>query len=315
MTTENKETSNFNRNQQKGEKISHLDNQTQSSDSAIMRFWQRIPLLIRATILGVFVSMIGIYSWIIPASFIPAPWPFFIIGGILLIYWKYFSGSWWSESTKKIRIEYSRSKKISAPVLKWSLLAAIIFVIIAQSSLVVTFRIIPFPAEAFTSGNRYLNSKPVWLAWVIISINSLVAGICEETGIRGYAQVPVEKRYGPIVGISFSSILFLIIHFNQAWFLPIFGVGMILGVILGILAFTSDSLIPGIIAHTVMDIVNFSYWWSDIAGKFEGRPIAETGIDILFILSVLIFVSSLALFFWTNRKILAIRNNSPRQIS
>ncbi|MFX0137305.1 MAG: lysostaphin resistance A-like protein, partial [Candidatus Hodarchaeota archaeon] len=258
---------------------------------------------------------IGIYSWIIPASFRPVPWLFFLIGGILLIYWKYFRGSWWPKSTQKARIEYSRSRNMSAPVLKWGLLAAIFFVIVAQSSLVVTFRIIPFLVEAFTSGNKYLNTKPIWLAWVIISINSLVAGICEETGIRGYAQVPTEKRYGPIVGITFSSILFLFIHVNQAWFLPIFIHVFCLGMILGILAYTSDSLIPGIIAHTVMDIFNFSYWWSDIAGKFEGRPISETGIDFLFIISVLIFVSSLVLFFWTNRKILTIRNNSPLQIS
>ncbi|NVM03589.1 MAG: CPBP family intramembrane metalloprotease [Candidatus Helarchaeota archaeon] len=310
MTTESKETSKINKNQQIEENFLQMDDQKQSSDSRIMKFWQRIPLLIRATILGVFVSMIGIYSWIIPAYSIPAPWPFFIIGAILLIYWKYFSGSWWSESTKKTRIEYSRSKKISAPVLKWSLLAAIIFVIIAQSSLVVTFRIIPFPAEAFTSGNRYLNTKPVWLAWVIIGINSLVAGICEETGIRGYTQVPVEKRYGPIVGISFSSILFLIIHINQAWFLPIAIQGFCLGMILGILAYTSDSLKPGIIAHSVMDVINFSYWWSDIAGRFEGRPIAETGIDLFFIISIVILVSSILLFIWTNRKIMAARNDS-----
>jgi len=82
-----KETSYINANQQKDEKISQLDDKTQFSDSAIMRFWQRIPLLIRATILGLIVTFIGIYSWIIPASFIPAPWIFFIIGGALVIYW------------------------------------------------------------------------------------------------------------------------------------------------------------------------------------------------------------------------------------
>ncbi len=308
MTKISKVNSKNNSNQQKDRNNSNKDDQTQTSDPVIIRFWQRIPLLIRATILGIFVSMIGIYSWLIPASFIPAPWIFFIIAGVLWIYWKYFRGSWWPKSTETARIEYSRSKKMSAPVLKWGLLAAIIFVILAQSSLVVTFRIIPFPAEAFTSGNKYLNTMPGWLAWVIISINSLVAGICEETGIRGYAQVPMEKRYGPVVGITFSSILFLLIHVNQAWFLPIFIQVFCLGMILGILAYTSDSLIPGIIAHSIMDVVNFSYWWSDIAGKFEGRPISETGIDFIFILSLLIFVSSSVLFFWTNRKIMAARN-------
>jgi len=55
----------------------------------------------------------------------------------------------------------------------------------------------------------------------------------------------------------------------------VFGAGLLLGA----LAWASGSLIPGIVGHTVMDVGLFAYWWSQIAGTFSRRPIAETGLD------------------------------------
>ena len=83
-----------------------------------------------------------------------------------------------------------------------------------------------------------------------------------------------------------------------------------LGSLLGILAYTSGSLTPSITGHVIMDIFNFSYWWSDVAGKFEMRTILETGIDFHFIVWSLIFGTSIALFFWTARKTIAVRQQT-----
>jgi hypothetical protein len=59
-----------------------------------------------------------------------------------------------------------------------------------------------------------------------------------------------------------------------------------------------------------MDIFNFAFWWTDLGGDFEIQSIAVTGLDPLFITAVIIFVASLALFFWWARKMVAIRQNS-----
>jgi hypothetical protein len=59
-----------------------------------------------------------------------------------------------------------------------------------------------------------------------------------------------------------------------------------------------------------MDIINFSFWWTDLAGNFEFQTIAETGVDALFITTVLILVASLALFFWVARKIMVVRQQT-----
>lgn len=139
---------------------------------------------------------------------------------------------------------------------------------------------------------------------------ALVAGITEEVGFRGYMQVPIEGRYHPAIGITIVSIVFVIIHLNQAWAGGILIVLLAISALWGVLALVSGSLIPVMISHTITDIVNFSYWWTDVAGSFNKRPIGETGIDIHFIVWIAILVMSVALFAWVARNTLDARQRT-----
>lgn len=284
--------------------MDNLDRQTRSSNSARISYWQRIPLAVRAIISGLFVSTLGVYSWLVIGSFIPGPWSIVVMGGVLWLYWKYFSGSWWPKSTVDARKKRFRAVKMPAAVWKWGLVAAILIVAIWQSGMVLTFRIIEYPTEAFTAGYN-LEAMPIWLAWLMVIMSSMVAGICEETGFRGYGQVPLEERFGPGIAITIVSIMFLIVHLQQVWAPTVLFHLLSLSVLLGILAYVSGSLLPSIIAHTSLDIFNFSYWWTDIAGKFDKRPLAEKGIDAHFILWMLTFLASVVLFSWVVSKTLA----------
>lgn len=134
-----------------------------------------------------------------------------------------------------------------------------------------------------------------------------VAGITEEVGFRGYMQVPLEQKYGPGIAVLLVSLVFVVAHLNQAW------AGGILIILFGIsimwcvLARVCGSLIPGIISHTVTDIINFSYWWTDVAGEFDKRPITEIGLDLHFFMAVAILISSLLLFALAAKKTLIAR--------
>jgi membrane protease YdiL (CAAX protease family) len=272
----------------------------------ILRFWSQIPIWIKAISIGVIVSSVGSFAWPIVGVIIPAPWSILIMGILLWIYVKYFRGNWWPKATAEFRKIGFRSIKMPRAAWKWSLFSALLIVTIWQSGLIVTFRIIEFPGDEFTAGYK-LAPMPIWIAWLMIIMSSLVAGICEETGYRGYMQVPLESRYGPVVAISLVSILFLIVHLQQVWARPLLLHLFVLGVLLGILAYISGSLIPGIIAHFGLDIFNFSYWWTDIAGQYDHRPVSETGIDVHFIVWGLIFLISVLLFFWAIRMTKAAR--------
>lgn len=67
------------------------DKTTQPSESAVLRLWQRIPVLIRALVLGLLVSLIGVFAWQVILVLIPQPWSVVVMGGVLWLYWKYFS--------------------------------------------------------------------------------------------------------------------------------------------------------------------------------------------------------------------------------
>lgn len=231
---------------------------------------------------------------------------------LLVIYLLYFSGKFKPESTKNIRVLNFR--RIALPRRIWilSLLAAAFIVLIEQSGLVVTFRLNDFPAEQFSMEYSFIESIPPWAGWLAIIMISLVAGICEEVGFRGYMQVPLEKKYSPVLAISIVSVVFVLMHLHQAWSGPILVHIFVLSVLFGTIAYFSQSLIPGIIAHFVMDVCNFAFWWTDLGGQFDREPIQSIGMDIHFILWLIVLISSLIAFVAILRH---IRKNYNRQSS
>jgi hypothetical protein len=159
-----------------------------------------------------------------------------------------------------------------------------------------------------------LDTMPVGIAWVLIVMGSVVAGICEETGFRGYMQVPLEKKFGPAAGIAISSIIFMLIHLGHSWAVPVLPHIFFASLLLGILAFRSNSLIPGIIGHSILDIFDYGIWWSDITGGFKRKTIFVTGIDFHFILFCFVFVLALAAFFRSVDRIRKRSDSDSRQL-
>ena len=133
--------------------------------------------------------------------------------------------------------------------------------------------------------------------------------ITAEMGFRGYMQKPLEKKYGPMIGISITSLVFVVVHLHQAW-----ASGVLLGIfiisfMIGLLAWSTNSLLPGIIAHVSFDIINFSYWWSDVIGNFEHKPIGMTGVDNHFIITTAVVLLSVVIFFVAISKLLKLKTN------
>jgi CAAX amino terminal protease family. len=107
-------------------------------------------------------------------------------------------------------------------------------------------------------------------------------------------QRPIEQRHGAPAAILISSSFFVALHLTRAWATPgmipiVFGAG----VLLGLLAWSSGSLIPGMIGHVVMDIGLFAYWWTAIAGDFTARPVTETSVDWPFLIACAAFTIAL----------------------
>jgi len=276
------------------------------------RFWLKVPLVIRSILIGFGVSSLGVGIWVLLGTNIPTPWVVVPMGVILILYWMYFSGKWNPVNTQVFRRFCMRQINLKRPVWIWGMLAAFLLFILWHAGWILTFRFVEFQPEIFKTAS-YLNDLPAWAAWLIIIMASLVAGICEEIGFRGYMQTPLEQKYGPIVGISITSLVFIVIHLHQAWAGGILVQFFFMVFMVGYLAYSTNSLIPGIIAHVSLDIINFSYWWSDVIGTFEHKPISMTGVDTHFIITVVVVLFSTLLFIVAIRKLLKLKDLTQQQ--
>jgi len=276
---------------------------TNQQNGVLKRLWSRLPVLVRAILLGSLISIFGIFIWTLMASFIPMPWAFVFMAGALILYIKYFSGSWKPLNTQAFRKLHFRRTHLSLKSWPLAIIGIILIVLIEQSSLVITFRLMEFPAEMFIQEYSFLQTSPTWIAWLVIIMISAVAAICEEIGFRGYMQLPLENKYGPITAISIVSVIFVLVHLHQAWSGPIIIQLFLISVLFGTMAYVTKSLIPGIIAHFIMDVCNFSFWWSDLGYQFNKSTIMETGIDTHFIGWIVAFIVAIISFIFVSKKL------------
>jgi membrane protease YdiL (CAAX protease family) len=255
-----------------------------------------------AIIIGLLVTETGLTLWTVDLKLFNPPVSTAVMSVLLWCYWRYFSGGWPDGPTATARKTRFRTIRLPAAGWRQALLAGLAIVLVLETGIVLTFRLIPFPEAAFSSEYRYIGNMPPWQGWALVLMGSLVAGICEETGFRGYMQVPLERLWGRIPAILVTSVVFTALHLGKAWSWYIIPLIFLTSVLLGLLASRMGSLIPCIIAHTLFDVVNFSYWWSHLAGRFRLPTIFVSGLDIPFAASFLVFAGGCILFFWAIKK-------------
>jgi membrane protease YdiL (CAAX protease family) len=287
----------------------HASSPFSHSGSFLKKSWSRIPVWIRSILTGLFVSTLGVTLWGVDLTLVRAPWSILIMILPLWLFWKYFSGHGGRPGFRELRAKRFRSVKLPARIWKWGLAGSLLFVLAIQSSFVISFRIIQMP-PAFTSEYPLLETLPRPLSWALLIMGSIVAGICEETGFRGYMQVPLEKHYGAVKAILIVSLIFCLIHLSKAWAIPILPNILLASIMLGILAYRSGSLIPGIIGHSILDVFDYSFWWTHLLGKWQRLTLFETGIDIHFTIWSLIFAGSLLGFFWSMARLRALKRSA-----
>ena len=256
--------------------------------------WTRLPITLRASIVGFLIAAVAANVWLLLLLNLGVQLAA-VIEAIFLAFFLWWARGGGPPSAFRVaRARAFRHDKLASRQWLWGLVAAVFFAATVHASIVLLFRVVYYPAVAFRQGYdlSFIPSQP--LRWVAVVVSAASAGICEEIGFRGFMQQPIEQRQGVSVAVFISSFLFLALHLTKAWaslgMVPIvFGAG----ILLGLLAWSAGSLIPGIIGHFVMDVGLFAYWWTGIAGDFTARPITETGVDRPFLIACCVFATSL----------------------
>ena len=253
--------------------------------------WSGPAVIAGAIVGGLVIGMAAANVWPIFVFKLPVPAAAAaeIVFLILYIWWAAGGGP--PSRLRALRADCFRRGAISPEQWLWGIGAALAFAGTVHAAIIVLFRLEPFPAAAFHRGYdlSFIPSRP--LQWLACVVSALSAGICEETGFRGYMQRPIEKRNGAVVAILISSLLFTLIHLSKGWALVgmvpiVFGAGLLLGT----LARQSGTLIFNMLGHWVMDIGLFGFWWAQVSGTFTQRTIFETGVDESFVIECAGFV-------------------------
>ncbi len=91
---------------------------------------------------------------------------------------------------------------------------------------------------------------------ILFSGTVLAAAFIEESIIRGFLQQSLEKYQDVTRAVIYASLAWTIIHGVLYWAIQIF----LLGIILGLLAWRSNSIIPSVIAHGINNLAALFYY-------------------------------------------------------
>ena len=258
--------------------------------------WAKLPISLRAILAGLLIALPAANVWPLLLLNLGALFASIAEAMFLALYIWWAAGGGPPRASQTSRATAFRRGTLSAAQWLWGMVAALCFALTIHASIVLLFRFVPFPVAEFRRGYDFSFIPTVQLRWLAVVISAASAGICEETGFRGYMQRPMELSHGAPVAILNSSLFFTVLHLTKGWALA----GMIpiivgAGILLGSLALSSGSLIPCMIGHTIMDIGLFGYWWTGIAGEFTLRPIGETGVDQAFVIACVAACAMLAI--------------------
>ncbi|MCK6562671.1 CPBP family intramembrane metalloprotease [candidate division KSB1 bacterium] len=153
--------------------------------------------------------------------------------------------------------------------------------------------LLPFPEqwEAILQRTLQANSTLDWIIMLLAAV--LFAGVFEEMLFRGFVQNAFEERHQPAYAIFITAILFGAVHLNPWWFVQFIFIAFFLGV----LAWKSDSIIPGAIVHaqnnlTALLLNNLTQDANNPLMQWHGHV-----HPLLLLAAVLVLVAGLRLFF------------------
>lgn len=194
-----------------------------------------------------------------------------MMAGFLWGYWRYLGGKGWPRSTAVTRRSSLRVSRLSESAWGWSLTAGVLGVASAVNLQMVYGRFVHLPSDPAQDFSRY----PSLTVVCALLMGAAVAGFMEEAGFRGYMQVPLERRYGPIVASITVGILFGMAHFSHgiAQTIPLLPYYFAISVIYSAIAYLSNSLLPVVAIHASGDALEFLYAW--LHGASPLKPAGE----------------------------------------
>jgi membrane protease YdiL (CAAX protease family) len=223
------------------------------------------------------------------------PWAIVPAALYLWAYWRVIGGAWGPTDGAAWRRSNLRAKPMSARLWGAALGAGVVGFAALLAFLVLASRLVRLPAGSPISTPA---DMPAITAVVLLAMQSIVAGVSEESAFRGYMQSMVEQRYGLVVAILSNGTLFGLLHFGNhpgdvLLMLPYY---IAVSAVYGGLTWAADSILPAVLLHSVGDIVVLTRWWHTGRPEWQVAATApalvwESGVDASFVVAAIAAVA------------------------
>ena len=141
--------------------------------------------------------------------------------------------------------------------------------------------------------------------FVLLLMGSVVAGVTEEAGFRGYMQGPIERRFGLAAAILINGVAFGLLHFpnHPAHVFTMLPYYIAVSAVYGGITSAANSILPALALHAGGDVWSLTRLW--VTGTPEWQIAAEpkrlvwdTGVDVSFLLAIVALVVFAAFATW-----------------
>jgi membrane protease YdiL (CAAX protease family) len=246
----------------------------------------RILLVVRAVILGILIAMVGQGVWsailVVNLKTTPSiPWSVALMIVLLWLIWQYLGGRWWPRSNSEARRRNLRANSVSGEVFGWAILSGALSLVALSAYWIVMSQIVRVPSSVLPDMSMY----PRLTVAMMVVTGSLVSPILEQAGIWGYCQSMLERAFSGPLAVLLTSIVFAILPHppmhSPLWPKLIFY--FLTGAMLGVTAYLTKSILPGLIVHVVGLLTFFVLVFPHDTTR---RLVSEGGADGLFWLHV-----------------------------
>ena len=235
--------------------------------AASTSFWSKLPVSLRAIVSGLLIALVAANVWPILLVSLNVPAAAVVEMIFLGIYLWWTSGAGSPRRTRNSRRNAFRCGPLSRERWLWGLIGAISFAVTVHASIVLLFRFVPVSARGV----------PAWLqpffypdAFIEVACSDRIGNISGRLRRNRFPWLhAAPNRAAPWRSDSDFSIIGLFHLDPPQQSVVVCGNGANrfgAGLLLGLLAWSSQSLIPPIIGHALMDVGLFAYWWTGIAG-------------------------------------------------
>ena len=264
----------------------------------------RIPVLVRAVVIGLAVGLVGTVAWsrliVANTQYLPSvPWAAAVMVPILVAWWLYFArGRGKPDGTAHARRLGGRANRVPDHLWGPALGAGALGLIATLLLQGVLARMVTLPRQQDLDPTQY----PVITVFAWLVMSAVVSGVVEETAFRGYMQGGIERRHGLTTAILVTGSLFGLSHFTHPEvgivLLPLY---LAVAAVYGLLAAATNSTLPGMVLHAGGNI--FSAFTFFVQGRSEWEMTASppptiwrAGLDASFLAKVaaLVVVAGIA---------------------